>query len=58
MLQLVLDTIPIGVFWKDKDLTFMGCNNSFAKLAGADSPEQIVGKKDKDLFESEKGAIP
>jgi len=53
MLQLVLDTIPIGVFWKDKELTFMGCNNSFARLVGADSTESIVGKKDEDLFESE-----
>jgi PAS domain S-box-containing protein len=53
MLQLVLDTIPIGVFWKDKDLRFLGCNNSFARLAGAESTESIVGKKDEDLFDSE-----
>lgn len=53
MLQLVLDTIPIGVFWKDKGLRFLGCNNSFARLAGAESTESIVGKKDEDLFDSE-----
>lgn len=53
MLQLVLDTIPIGVFWKDKDLKFLGCNNSFARLAGAESTDSIIGKKDEDIFDSE-----
>lgn len=53
MLQLVLDTIPVGVFWKDKDLTFTGCNNSFARLIGVESPESVVGKKDDELFGSE-----
>jgi len=53
MLQLVIDAIPIGVFWKDKDFKFIGCNNTFARLAGAESPEGVVGKKDEELFESE-----
>ncbi len=53
MLQMVLDTIPIGVFWKDRDLTYLGCNNSFARLIGIESAESIVGKKDTEVFDSE-----
>jgi PAS domain S-box-containing protein len=46
MLQQVLDTIPIRVFWKDKDLNFLGCNQLAADDAGLDSPEEIIGKDD------------
>ncbi|MEW6743622.1 MAG: PAS domain S-box protein, partial [Planctomycetota bacterium] len=46
MLQLVLDTIPVRVFWKDRDSTYLGCNRQCAKDAGLDHPEQILGKND------------
>ncbi|MFZ5572316.1 MAG: cache domain-containing protein [Thermodesulfobacteriota bacterium] len=46
MLQTILDTIPVRVFWKDRTLTYMGCNRLFANDAGIASPEQIVGKTD------------
>lgn len=49
LLQLVLDTIPQLVFWKDSNLVYLGCNQEFAKVAGLDSPNQIVGKTDYDL---------
>jgi rsbT co-antagonist protein RsbR len=49
MLQLVLDTIPIRVFWKDKELNFLGCNQLFADDAGLDSPEEIIGNNDFDM---------
>ncbi len=52
MLQIVLDTIPVGVFWKDMDLTYIGCNNACAKLIGVEFPEQVVGKKDVEMFDS------
>ncbi len=48
-LQLVLDNIPQGVFWKDCNLNYLGCNRYFAKLAGLETPEAIVGKTDADL---------
>ena len=47
--QLFLDNMPQGVFWKDRDLVYLGCNRLFAKMAGFDSPEEIVGKSDYDL---------
>ena len=36
MLQTVLDNIPQRVFWKGRDLRFLGCNRAFAAdAAGA-----------------------
>ncbi|HOP64180.1 MAG TPA: ATP-binding protein, partial [Spirochaetota bacterium] len=49
MMRLVLDTIPIGVFWKDADHVYKGCNNFFAHEMGFNSPEEIAGRTDKDL---------
>ena len=48
-LQLVLDLIPISVFWKARDLRFVGCNHRFAQDAGASSPFEVVGKTDLDM---------
>lgn len=46
MLRLVLDTIPVRVFWKDTESKYQGCNRSFAKDSGLASPEELVGKDD------------
>jgi len=48
-LQLVLKSIPDFVFWKDSNSVFLGCNEAFAKAAGAKSPEEIIGKTDYDM---------
>jgi PAS domain S-box-containing protein len=49
MLQLVLNTIPVRVFWKDRQCVYQGCNQAFAQDAGVSSTEEIVGKTDFDL---------
>ena len=46
ILRAVLDSIPVRVFWKDADLTYLGCNLPFARDAGFESPEDLVGKDD------------
>ena len=48
-LKLVMDNIPLYIFWKDNDLNYMGCNSNFAQVAGLGSSEEIVGKCDYDL---------
>lgn len=48
-LQEVLDTIPARVFWKDKNLRYMGCNKAFARDAGLSSPDDIIGKDDLEM---------
>ena len=49
MLQLVMDNIPQFIFWKDRNSTYMGCNQNFAEVAGVTNPREIVGKTDFDL---------
>jgi PAS domain S-box-containing protein len=49
MLQIVIETIPVRLFWKDKKLNFLGCNTLFAKDAGFQSPTEIIGKNDFDM---------
>ncbi len=48
-LQLILDTIPQSIFWKDHQLQYLGCNLAFAEDAGLADPEDIVGLTDYDL---------
>lgn len=57
MLQTVLDTIPVGVFWKDPDSVYLGCNRLVARDAGLESPAEIVGKRDTDLIWSDLQAV-
>lgn len=49
MLQLVLDTIPQRVFWKDRNFFYIGCNKPFAQDAGLSDPLHIIGKHDFEL---------
>jgi PAS domain S-box-containing protein len=46
LLQAVLDNIPARVFWKDTDLRYLGCNPLFARDAGFENPEELLGKDD------------
>ncbi|MGB3616433.1 MAG: EAL domain-containing protein [Elainellaceae cyanobacterium] len=48
-LQTVLDTFPLFVFWKDKNLAYMGGNRNFVQDAGLSSVAELVGKTDFDL---------
>jgi len=45
MLQLVLNNIPQLVYWKDKNLNYLGVNRSFLDFFGLERPEQIVGQR-------------
>ena len=49
MLALILDSIPQGVFWKDRDSAYRGANRVVRLAMGYDSEESIVGKKDHDV---------
>lgn len=50
MLRMVLDTIPVRVFWKDLDLKYLGCNRQFARDAGMTSTEEVIGKNDSQMY--------
>ncbi len=49
MLQLVFDYIPQHVFWKDRNSVYLGCNRNFARAAGVERPQDLIGKTDYDL---------
>ncbi|SKA81600.1 PAS domain S-box-containing protein [Prosthecobacter debontii] len=57
MLQTIINTIPVGVVWKDRDSRILGCNQVFATYAGLGSPEQARGLTSETLpwVESEDG---
>ncbi len=46
ILRLVLDTIPVRVFWKDVDSNYLGCNLPFAIDSGLLLPDELMGKND------------
>jgi PAS domain S-box-containing protein len=46
--QYFLDDLPFGIFWRDKDFVYLGCNKFHAQYAGM-SQHEIVGKTDYDL---------
>lgn len=48
-LQLIIDSLPAAVFWKDRNSIYQGCNMTFARFAGLASPDEIAGKSDYDL---------
>lgn len=49
LLQSIIDTAPIRVFWKDLESRYLGCNTEFAKDAGEASPSDLIGKDDYQL---------
>ncbi|MDL2336733.1 MAG: PAS domain S-box protein [Pseudomonadota bacterium] len=49
LLQTIIDAAPIRVFWKDRELRYLGCNPAFARDAGKSAPEDLIGKGDREL---------
>lgn len=49
LLKTIVDTMPARIFWKDKESRYLGCNPTFAKDVGMESPQEIIGKVDYDL---------
>ncbi|MGZ6230469.1 MAG: PAS domain S-box protein [Syntrophales bacterium] len=46
ILDGIINAIPVRVFWKDRDLVYLGCNAIFAQDAGFADSKDIVGKDD------------
>ncbi len=57
LLQLVLDNIPQSLFWKDRELVYLGCNRNWGKAAGLQNPLEVVGKTDYDLIWKEEAEL-
>ncbi|MBK9159987.1 MAG: PAS domain S-box protein [Nitrosomonadales bacterium] len=46
LLRSVVENAPVRVFWKDRDLRYLGCNTAFAQDAGMTHPQELYGKDD------------
>ncbi len=57
LLQTILDSLPMRVFWKDRELRYVGCNTTFAVDAGASSPAEVIGKDDHQLVWREQAEL-
>jgi len=57
LFQVILNTIPIRIFWKNLDLSYLGCNRPFALDAGLQSPEEIIGRNDFEMGWAEQAEL-
>jgi len=51
--KLLTANLPIIIFAKDNNSKYLFCNEVAAEAVGLDSPQQIVGKTDDDLYWSQ-----
>ena len=49
LMQSILDTVSVSIFWKDRERRFEGANQSFLDYYGFPSLESILGKTDEDM---------
>lgn len=50
MLSLVLDNIPQGVFWKDRNSKYLGCNRVVCEAVGLGTQGDLLGKSDDEFL--------
>jgi len=56
-IQTIINTVPLPLFWKDRQSVFLGCNQQLAQTLGLTSITAIEGKTDFDLSLTEDQAI-
>jgi PAS domain S-box-containing protein len=56
-IQTVVDTIPMPLFWKDRESTYLGCNAQFASIFNLESTDAMIGKNDFEISSTEAEAI-
>lgn len=49
LFENLVQLIPAGIFWKDKDRRFLGANQMFLDYYGLNSVEDIIGKNDEEM---------
>jgi PAS domain S-box-containing protein len=50
MFELVINSVPSRIFWKDLNSVYLGCNNSFTKAVKQNKIDDVIGKTDFDLI--------
>ncbi|MHB8776214.1 MAG: PAS domain S-box protein, partial [Anaerolineales bacterium] len=49
IIEGIINAIPVSVFWKNKNLVYLGCNEVFARDKGFTDPMDVIGKDDYQL---------
>lgn len=49
LLQKIIDTVPVRLFWKDLNCCYLGANKLFLQDAELKSKNELIGKTDKDM---------
>lgn len=49
ILLKAIEHLPIGVFWKNTDGRYLGCNKYYLNIVGLESEKSIIGTTDRDL---------
>jgi len=49
LLESILNTVPMAIFWKDSQYRFQGCNAAFVRVLGESDQAAVIGKTDFDL---------
>lgn len=57
MVQLVIDSLPQAIFWKDRDSRYLGANRRLLEDAGLASLADVIGKADTDMPWVEQAAL-
>ncbi|WP_244952065.1 GGDEF domain-containing protein [Shewanella insulae] len=52
LLQLTLDTLPVPIFYKDKEGVYLGCNKAFESFIKL-TREELIGKSVYEIFDEE-----
>ncbi|WP_432736995.1 hybrid sensor histidine kinase/response regulator [Maridesulfovibrio sp. FT414] len=47
--EILMDTLPLLICWKDRNQRYLGANHSFTDFFGLGSPASIIGRSDPDL---------
>lgn len=47
--RLILETVPLRLFWKDAECRYTGCNLLFARDTGLASVNDVIGRTDDDM---------
>ncbi|MBI5687364.1 MAG: PAS domain S-box protein [Verrucomicrobia bacterium] len=56
LLRTLLDRLPDYIYVKDTERRFVAANTATARIMGAASPEDLLGKKDEDFYPEQQSA--
>ena len=46
----IIENIPEYIFWKDKELSYLGCNKNYVNFLGHNNMTEVIGKTNEDLL--------